>query len=196
MPTTMWYNTPGEWEQVDDNGFVYKRRKREVPPEKSHSAAANPLHHHSEVNHKAVPNPALERRKRKQVLLAAKAMYAAELEAWEKLAAATSSAPSHSQAPISPIVSKESPHDELLQQLSIEVTEMEEYIKQLQIIRNEGEATYQVLIRNMVKEMSKPAANLIHALSFQPTNVATDFFQYSDQALHEPSASFTESTNQ
>jgi hypothetical protein len=47
----------------------------------------------------------------------------------------------------------------------------------------------------MVKEMSKPAANLIHALSFQPTNVATEFFQYSDQALHEPSASFTESTN-
>lgn len=78
----------------------------------------------------------------------------------------------------------------------LKVTEMEEYIKQLQIIRNEGEATYQVLIRNMVKEMSKPAANLIHALSFQPTNVATDFFQYSDQALHEPSASFTESTNQ
>lgn len=63
-----------EWEQVDDNGFVYKRRKREVPPEKSHSAAANPLHHDPEVNHKAVPNPALERRKRKQVLLAAKAM--------------------------------------------------------------------------------------------------------------------------
>ncbi len=48
--------------------------------------------------------------------------YAAELEAWEKLAAATSSAPSHSLAPISPIVPKESPHDELLQQLSIEVS--------------------------------------------------------------------------
>lgn len=44
------------------------------------------------------------------------------MEAWEKLAAATSSAPSHSQAPISPIVSKENPHDELLQQLSIEVS--------------------------------------------------------------------------
>ncbi|PIN02652.1 hypothetical protein CDL12_24829 [Handroanthus impetiginosus] len=73
------YENPDEWELVNDDGFVHKRKKRpRLDPSATSSAASQP------------PDPAVERKHRrerkKKALLKLKDKYLQEISRWELLA--------------------------------------------------------------------------------------------------------------
>ncbi|KAH6833338.1 hypothetical protein C2S53_003327 [Perilla frutescens var. hirtella] len=71
MAAAAGYDNPDEWELINDDGFVYKRKKRLVP-----SAGAPPP-----------PDPAVERKnrreRRKRALLKLRERYLEEISRWE-----------------------------------------------------------------------------------------------------------------
>eukprot|EP00249_Psilotum_nudum_P007155 c20348_g1_i1 orf=414-911(-) len=71
-----------DWEVVNDDGFIYKRQKRDP----SSSGAQIPEYRTSrKIPSLGVQDDCLQRKKKKEMLLALKARYSKEIEEWESL---------------------------------------------------------------------------------------------------------------
>ncbi|KAG0592512.1 hypothetical protein KC19_1G258500 [Ceratodon purpureus] len=156
-----------EFETVEDGGFVFKVRKKRLEEIQAAPVAVEG----GAVREAPVPvaEESFEVEKKKKKLLTLKAMYEAELKAWEKLEAAATAPvleelPSNSENS----VPEEDPQTDMLKELKIEVENVEEYIKRLQDHIIHAKSTYKVMMKELREDADfRPAAEIVLALTGQ-----------------------------
>lgn len=156
-----------EFETVEDGGFVFKVRKSRLEEMKAASLALEEGATHKDP--KPVAEDSYEIEKKRKKLLTLKAMYEAELEAWEKLeAAAPASVLEEPPSSSDKLLPEEDPQAEMLKELKIEVENIEEYIKRLQDHIILAESTYKLFVKEIREDANfRPANEIVLALTDQ-----------------------------
>ncbi|XP_024382752.1 uncharacterized protein [Physcomitrium patens] len=156
-----------EFETVNDDGFVFKVRKRRLEEINVKPLAVKEGQRHEDQE--PVEEQSVKLEKKAKRLMTLKAMYEAELEAWKKLEEAAAppvpDEPSSEKSPSSP---EHDLHAEFLKELKIEVENVEEYIKRLQDHIVIAESTYKLCVKEMREDANfRPADEIVLALTGQ-----------------------------
>lgn len=164
-----------EFETIDEGGFVFKIRKsrlKEIAAAPESQLALQGEEAHEEDSEPVAEDQSFEEEKKRKRLLTLKAIYEAELEAWEKLDAATTQPvldkPSSNSGPSPP---EHDPQEEYLRELKIEVENVEEYIKLLQDHIDLAESTYKMCVRELREDANfRPADEVVLSLTGQASS--------------------------
>lgn len=172
-----------EFETVEDDGFIFKIRKKRLEEIQAAAAEEEGAPHAEPPHPQPVAEQSFEVEKRKKRLLTLKAIYEAELKAWEKLEAAAATVleppPSNSEKAFP----AQDPQAEMLTELQIEVETVEDYIKRLQDHIISAESTYKLLVKELREDANfRPADEIVLALTGLGSTTSDNFDVIATQA--------------